>query len=71
MQKSTQDKWNYVSCKDPAISTMVLIAFTVVTGEDLDALTGVMNALTNLQEEEQAKGMNENSNSDNNSLVYI
>ena len=68
MQNSTQDKWNYVSCKDPAISTM---AFTVVTGEEVNALTGVMNALTNLQEEEQAKGMNENSNSDNNSLMYI
>ena len=34
---------------------MVLIAFIVVTGEDLNALTEVMNALVNLQAEEQAK----------------
>ena len=43
---------------------MVLIAFNVVTGEDLDASTEVMSALVNLQAQEQAKGaeVKENSN---------
>ena len=35
---------------------MVLIAFTVVTDENLNTLTEVMNALVNLQAQEQAKG---------------
>ena len=46
---------------------MVLIAFNVVTGEDLDASTEVMSALVNLQAQEQAKGaeVKENPNNSN------
>ena len=53
----TQNKWKILPFQLNAWYTH--IAFTVVTGEELNALTEVMNALTNLQAEKQAKGVKE------------
>ena len=50
---------------------MVLIAFTVVTDEDLNALPEVTNALVDLQAQEQAKGAEVKENSNKGIVIAI